>query len=138
MSEITNRASDLLGLAEGLNIDTEKPEGKLISEMLKVMSDMAKEIEAIDDEQAFTADKVDELEDVIDMIGDEVFNSDCDCDDYDDDEVYTLKCDNCGEEIDFTADDLDDLASGDFVCPECGNTIDLEFDECDCDCDDCH
>ena len=59
-------------------------------------------------------------------------------DDYDDDEVYTLKCDNCGEEIDFTADDLDDLASGDFVCPECGNTIELEFDECDCDCDDCH
>lgn len=137
MSEITNRASYLLGLAEGLNIDTEKPEGKLISEMLKVMSDMAKEIEAIDDEQAFTADKVDELEDVIDMIGDEVFNPDCDCDDYDD-EVYTLKCDNCGEEIDFTADDLDDLASGDFVCPECGNTIELEFDECDCDCDDCH
>ena len=37
MSEITNRASYLLGLAEGLNIDTEKPEGKLISEMLKVM-----------------------------------------------------------------------------------------------------
>ena len=138
MSEITNRASYLLGLAEGLNIDTEKPEGKLISEMLKVMSDMAKEIEAIDDEQAFTADKVDELEDVIDMIGDEVFNPDCDCDDYDDDEVYMLKCDNCGEEIDFTADDLDDLASGDFVCPECGNTIELEFDECDCDCDDCH
>ena len=137
MSEITNRASYLLGLAEGLNIDTEKPEGKLISEMLKVMSDMAKEIEAIDDEQAFTADKVDELEDVIDMIGDEVFNSDCDCDDYDD-EVYTLKCDNCGEEIDFTADDLDDLASGDFVCPECGNTNELEFDECDCGCDDCH
>ena len=88
MSEITNRASYLLGLAEGLNIDTEKPEGKLISEMLKVMSDMAKEIEAIDDEQAFTADKVDELEDVIDMIGDEVFNPDCDCDDYDDDEFY--------------------------------------------------
>ncbi len=137
MSEITNRASYLVGLAEGLNIDTEKPEGKLLSEMVKVMSDMAKEIEAIDDEQAFTADKVDEMEDVIDMIGDRVFNYDCDCDYYDD-EVYTLKCDNCGEEIDFTADDLDDLANGDFVCPECGNTIELDFDECDCDCDDCH
>ena len=84
MSEITNRASYLLGLAEGLNIDTEKPEGKLISEMLKVMSDMAKEIEAIDDEHAFTADKVDELEDVIDLNGDEVINSHCDCHDYDD------------------------------------------------------
>lgn len=135
MSEITNRASYLVGLAEGLNIDTDKPEGKLLSEMVKVMSDMAKEIEAIDDEQAFTADKVDEMEDVIDMIGERVFNPD---EDFDDDEVYTLRCDNCGEEIDFTADDLDDLASGDFVCPECGNTIELDFDECDCDCDDCH
>lgn len=129
MSELTNRASYLQGLAEGLKLDTDKTEGKLIGELLNLVSDMANELEALDDEQAFVADKLDEMEDVIDVIGENVFG-----DDDDDDDVYTIVCDNCGAEIDFTGDDLDDIASGDFVCPECGKTIELDFDECECDC----
>lgn len=130
MSELTNRASYLQGLAEGLKLDTDKTEGKLIGELLNLVGDMAKELEALDDEQAFVADKLDEMEDVIDVIGENVFGDDYD----DDDDVYTIACDNCGAEIDFTGDDLDDIASGDFVCPECGKTIELDFDECECDC----
>lgn len=129
MSELTNRASYLTGLAEGLKLDTEKPEGKLIDEMLKLISEMAEALEAIDDEQAFVADKLDEMEEVIDIIGENVFGGD------EDDDVYTLVCDKCGAEIDFTEDDLDDLANGEFVCPECGEEIELNFDECDCGCD---
>lgn len=130
MSELTNRASYLQGLAEGLKLDTDKTEGKLIGELLNLVSDMANELESLDDEQAFVADKLDEMEDVIDVIGENVFGDDDD----DDDDVYTIVCDNCGAEIDFTGDDLDDIASGDFVCPECGKTIELDFDECECDC----
>ena len=133
MSELTNRASYLQGLAEGLKLDTDKTEGKLIGELLDLVSDMAKELESLDDEQAFVADKLDEMEDVIDVIGENVFGEDDD-----DDDVYTIVCDNCGAEIDFTGDDLDDIASGDFVCPECGKTIELDFDECDCGCDHDH
>ncbi|MBD9008968.1 MAG: hypothetical protein EGR16_01340 [Clostridiales bacterium] len=131
MSELTNRASYLQGLAEGLKLDTDKTEGKLIGELLNLVSDMANELESLDDEQAFVADKLDEMEDVIDVIGENVFGDDYDDDD---DDVYTIVCDNCGAEIDFTGDDLDDIASGDFVCPECGKTIELDFDECECDC----
>ena len=129
MSELTNRASYLTGLADGLKLDTEKPEGKLIDEMLKLISEMAEALEAIDDEQAFVADKLDEMEEVIDIIGENVFGDD------EDDDVYTLVCDKCGAEIEFTEDDLDELASGEFVCPECGAEIELNFDECDCGCD---
>ena len=62
MSEITNRAAYLMGLAEGLKIDEEKPEGKLIMAMIDLLNDMAEELEALDDEQAFVADQIDELE----------------------------------------------------------------------------
>ena len=96
--------------------------------MLKLISEMAEALEAIDDEQAFVADKLDEMEEVIDIIGENVFGDD------EDDDVYTLVCDKCGAEIDFTEDDLDELANGEFVCPECGAEIELNFDECDCDC----
>lgn len=129
MSELTNRASYITGLAEGLKLDTDKPEGKVIDEMLKLISEMAEALEAIDDEQAFVADKLDEMEEVIDIIGENVFGDD------EDDDVYTLVCDKCGAEIDFTEDDLDELACGEFVCPECGAEIELNFDECDCGCD---
>ncbi len=129
MSEITNRAAYLMGLAEGLKIDEDKPEGKLILAMIDLLNDMAEELEALDDEQAFVADQIDELEEVIEILGDSIYADD------EDDDVYTLVCENCGAEIDFTNDDLDDIASGDFICPECGETVELDFSECDCDGD---
>lgn len=132
MSEITNRASYLKGLADGLKLNTETPEGNLINEIIAVINDMAKELEGLDEEQAFIEDKLDEMEDVIDIIGEEAFGGDDD-----DDDLYTVVCEKCGAEIDFTSDDLDDIVNGDFLCPECGNIIELDFDECDCGCEDC-
>lgn len=133
MTELTNRASYLRGLADGLKLDTDKAEGKLIDELINLVSDMAEEINAIDDEQAFVADKVDELEESIDIISEEVFADDdgCDCDEG----LYTLICDKCGAEIDFSDEDLDDIVSGNFICPDCGKEIELDFDECECSCD---
>ncbi len=142
MSEYTERASYLRGLADGLKLDVEKPEGQLIDELISLVGDLAAEIEALDDEQAFVADKMDELEEVIDIISEDIYDDgcdcgcDCDCDcDCDDEDLYTLLCDKCGAEIDFTDEDLDDIVGGDFICPECGEAIELDFDECDCGCD---
>lgn len=132
MSELTNRASYLKGLADGMKLDTDTNEGKLISELINLVCDMSDEIEGIDDEVAFVEERIDDVEDVIEVLGDELYG-DCDCDD----DVYTIVCEKCGEEIDFTSDDLDDMANGDFICPNCGEVIELDFDECDCG-GDCH
>ncbi len=132
MSEITNRAAYLKGLADGLKLDTDKAEGKLINEIISLLADIADEVEAIDDEQMFIGDKIDEIEDVIEIMSEDIYADECDCDD---ENVYTLVCESCGAEIDFTSDDLDDIAAGDFICPECGEVIELDFDECDCGCD---
>lgn len=135
MSEITNRASYLKGLADGLKLNKETTEGQLLSEVISLLGDMADMVDALDDEQAFIEDKLDEMEDVIEIMGDEIYaDDDCDCCD---DDVYTLVCEKCGAEIDFTSDDLDDIAHGDFMCPECGTIIELDFDGCDCDDCDC-
>lgn len=134
MSDISNRAAYLKGLADGLKLDTETNEGQLIDGILNLLTDMAEEMEMLNEEQGFIADKIDEIEDVIEIIGDETFG-----DDYDDmDDMYTLVCENCGAEIDLTGDDLDDIADGVFACPDCGEIIELDFDDCDCDCDCSH
>ena len=130
MSEITNKAAYLKGLADGLKLDETTTEGTLLSKIIELLSDISEEIEGLDEEQAFISDKVEDLESLVDLIGKRTFDGD-------DEDVYTLECDKCGAEIDFTSEDIDDIASGDFVCPECGKTIELDFDECDCDCGDC-
>lgn len=130
MSEISNRAAYLKGLADGLKLDKETKEGQLIDGILNLLTDVAEELELLDQEQVFLADKIDEMDDVIEMIGDEVYG-----DDYDEDDLYTLVCENCGAEIDLTGDDLDDIADGVFKCPDCGEVIELDLDDCDCGCD---
>lgn len=131
MSEISNRASYLKGLADGLKLDKTTTEGQLIDGLLNLVSDISGELEMLDQEQGFLADKIDEMDDVIEMIGDETFGYDDD----EDDDMYTLVCENCGAEIDLTGDDLDDIADGVFKCPDCGEVIELDLGDCDCDCD---
>ncbi len=130
MSEFTNRAAYLKGLADGMKLDTDKNEGRLLSEIIDFLGDLSAEIEAIDDEQGFIADQLEELEEEVELIGDEVFADDEY--DYDDDE-FQITCEACGEDIIVTTEDLMD---GEILCPSCGETIEFDFD-CDCDCEDC-
>ena len=133
MSELTNRAAYLKGLAEGMKLDTETNEGKLLSEIISFLNDAAAEMEAIDEEQGFIADQIDDMDEAIDVLGNEVFGADDDYDDFDDDDEVQVICQNCGEEIVLSPEDFDE---GEIVCPNCGETIEFDFD-CDGDCDSC-
>ena len=131
MSDLTNRAAYLKGLADGMKLDKETNEGRLLSEILDFLTDVADEIDAIDQEQGFIADKIDDIEDDIDVIADELF---CDeYDDYDEDDEFQITCEACGEEIILSSEDLLD---GEIYCPNCGEVIEFEFD-CDGDCGVC-
>ncbi len=131
MSELMNRAAYLKGLADGMKLDTESNEGKLFNSIIELLGDMAEKVSDIDDEQGFLADQIDDMSEAMEMLGEEVFNFD-----EDDEDMYQITCENCGEEITFTDDDLDDLTDGSFACPSCGEIIELEFGGCDCGCED--
>lgn len=136
MSEITNKASYLKGLADGMKLDTNTDEGKLLSAIIDAIGDIAEEIESFESETDFIADKLDDLEDVVEVIGDTVFGEDGD-----ENDLYEIKCDNCGQEIELTGEDLDDLFDGNIECPNCGEKIELDLegiDDCDCGCDHDH
>ncbi len=126
MSELTNRAAYLKGLADGMKLDVKNDEGKLLGEIIDFLNSAAAEIEALDQEQGFIADKLDDIEEEVDVIGNEVFDEYCDCDD---DEEYLVSCEECGEEFIVTEEDLLD---GEVLCPNCGATIEFDF-ACDCD-----
>ena len=149
---ITENAAYLKGLAEGMNIDKESNEGKLIVKMLDVISEMserintleilnedlyeymeqmAEDIVAIEDDLYLEdEDDLDEYEDYSDL------NDDDDDFSFDDEEeYYEVECPSCGEKICFT----EELDTENMVCPACGNKIGaIEFCDGDCSsCDDC-
>jgi len=131
--EIMEKVAYLKGLAEGMELDTEKKEGKLIAAIIDLLEDMALEIEDLWDgeEELYEGlDAVsDDLEDVEDLIFEDEDDEDEDEDeddeeDFDEDEdCYATTCPTCEEEIFFDESVLED---GEVICPNCGEK--LEFD----------
>jgi ssDNA-binding Zn-finger/Zn-ribbon topoisomerase 1 len=128
--EITEKVAYLKGLAEGLALDTEKKEGKLLAAIIDVLDDIALEIEDMKDEQTELADGLDAVSDDLEDVEDVVFEDyDEDDDEYyeddldDDEDCYATTCPTCEETIYFDESILED---GEVICPNCGEK--LEFD----------
>ena len=131
--EITEKVAYLKGLAEGMDLDTDKKVGKLLAAIIDTLDDIALELEDIKDEQAELADGLDAVSDDLEDVEDAVFetwededgeNGDYYYDDLDDDEeCYATTCPTCEETIYFDESVLED---GEVVCPNCGER--LEFD----------
>lgn len=132
MSNLTDRVSYLKGLAEGLKLDTEKNEGKLIEKMLELLSDMAAEMEELrkdhDDLNEYVESIDSDLSDMEDCVyGDEDEEGGCcgcHCQEEDeeedgeeDDNLVEYTCPHCGEEMTFEVDNFD--FDEDYLCPSC-------------------
>ncbi len=132
--EITEKVAYLKGLAEGMELDTGKKEGKLLAAIIDVLEDISLELEDIWDDQAELADGLDavsdDLEDVEDVVFDEYDDDDDDDEDEyyedeldEDEDCYATTCPTCEETIYFDESILED---GEVICPNCGEK--LEFD----------
>lgn len=127
---IAEKVSYIKGLAEGMKLNTETPEGKILTAIIDVLGDIALNIEDIDSDLADLTDVVDDVEESLIDIEDEVFGDDDD-DDYDgDEELYEITCPSCGNTI---TTDFSIIADGKLDCPNCGAAIEFEFDENDDD-----
>lgn len=136
---LTEHAAYLKGLAEGLNLDETKPEGKLIGKLLELVSEMADSISELEDNCSENREYIEELDDDLAAVEDEVYGLDVDADDDEEDEddeddedgdFYEVTCPNCGESVCF--DDTIDPTN--LKCPSCGETFDCT---CDGACENC-
>lgn len=129
--EITEKVAYLKGLAEGMELDTDKKEGKLLAAIIDVLDDMALEIEDLKDAQEELGDGLDAVSDDLEDVEDVVFGEDEDDEDDDyeydeldeDEDCYATTCPTCEETIYFDESVLED---GQVICPNCGEK--LEFD----------
>ena len=146
---ISEKAAYLKGLMDGLNLDTEKAEGKMIAAIVDLLGDMAKRVKDIEDTTIAISDELDEIEEDLDAIEDFIMDEEDDEDweeddfedeDWDDEEdgeegfdfgdedstIYEVECPVCGEVINFDEDTLED---GAIPCPNCGENLEFSFED---------
>ena len=145
---INEKAAYLKGLMEGLQLDTEKAEGKMIAAIVDLLGDVTKKLTNVEDTTIAISDELDEIEEDLDAIEDFIMDEDdedydeddYDDDDFDDDEedyeegfdfgdedttIYEVKC-VCGNVIAF---DEETLEAGSIICDECGETLEFSFED---------
>ncbi len=123
---ISEKVAYLKGLAEGLNLDTEKSkEGKLISVMIGILEELAMSVEDLEENALNLGEEIDVLSDDLADVEEVVFDEDEDDEDYDDD-WFEVECPACGADI--LVDD-EALAEGEVECPVCGTRYAMELTE---------
>lgn len=124
---ITEKVAYLKGLEEGLKLDTDKNEGKLIQKIIEVLEDMSLTVSDLDDEFADLCGQVDEIDDDLAALEDDYYGP-CDDDGCDECDQFEVECPECGEVITLGEDDLD---SGEINCPKCGEKLEFDLDDLD-------
>ena len=135
--EITEKVAYLKGLAEGMELDTGKKEGKLLAAIIDVLEDIALELVDIQEAQEELGDGLDavsdDLEDVEDLLygedDEDDEDSEYELDDLDEDEdCYATTCPTCEETIYFDESVLED---GEVICPNCGEKLEFDLESLD-------
>ena len=141
---ISEKAAYLKGLMDGLNLDTEKPEGKMISAIVELLGDVTKRLSDVEETTIAISDELDEIEEDLDAIEDYIMDEDED--DYDDDfgwdddedyedegfdfgdeetTIYEAEC-ACGNIVCF---DEETLEKGSIICDNCGELLEFTFED---------
>ena len=124
---ISEKVAYLKGLAEGLNLDTEKSkEGKLISVMIGILEEVGLSIEDLEENALALGEEIDVLSDDLADVESVVFDEDeNDEEDYDDDWLE-VECPTCEEPL--IIDD-EALAEGFIQCPNCQSKFSLDLSD---------
>ncbi len=123
---LSERSAYLKGLMEGLQLDSEKPEGKMIRAIVDMLEDVANAVSEVEENARNVSDELDLIEEELDTLGGLVFDEDDDDDFEYDDSLYEIKCPTCGEVV--TLDETM-LEEGSMVCPQCGELLEFDPDD---------
>jgi hypothetical protein len=144
---LAEKAAYLKGLMDGIKLDTEKDENRLLKAVVDLLQDMAVSIDDLEDNAIAVSDELDEIEENLDAIDEYLMDEDDDDDDdfdydedmdydlgdddefdFDEDPVYEVTCPKCGEVHQFSEKEL---LEGSKPCSKCGELLEFEFDEDD-------
>ena len=150
--DICEKIAYIKGLAEGLDLDENTKEGKILAALIDLIGDITEEICDIEDALDDMCDQIDAVDEDLSAVEEIIYDDeegcscgcgcdeDCDCgcqDGYEctchdhDDELYEIECPACNDIIYLDEDMLEEEG---IECPNCGTPLEFDFD---CDCCDC-
>ena len=143
---ISEKSAYLKGLMDGMSLDTDKDEGKMIAAIVDLLGDVTKKLTNVEDTTIAISDELDEIEEDLDAIEDFIMDEDeDDFEDYEEDEldwddedyeegfdfgdedstIYEVQC-ACGKIINF---DEETLEKGSMTCPNCGELLEFSLED---------
>ena len=154
---ISEKSAYLKGLMDGLKLDTESDNGKMIAAIVDLLGDITKKLTDVEDTTIAISDELDEIEDDLDAIEDFILDEE-DEDDFDDEDDDDYDFDDEEDEEDEEDEDYEDegfdfgdeettiyevkcvcgevidfdedtLENGSIVCPNCGETLEFSFED---------
>ncbi|MDR0838798.1 MAG: hypothetical protein LBN99_04060 [Oscillospiraceae bacterium] len=142
---VTEKVAYIKGLAEGLGLESETKEGKILIAIIDALEEIAAEVDALGENALDLGEEIDALSEDLEDIEEVIFGDDSEDDDElsddDDDEecdcgcegcgeeselVYEVDCPSCGEEI---VIEEAALAGGETTCPKCGEKLEFVFED---------
>ena len=142
---LSEKSAFLKGMMEGMKLNTETNEGKLLAAIVEMLGDMSKVIADVEETTLAISDELDDIEEDLDEIYDFLSDEDEDDEDFDDEDededdfdedeeddfdlddttIYEVTC-KCGEVINFDEEILD---KGSMVCPCCGELLEFTTED---------
>ena len=147
---ISEKSAYLKGLMDGMALNTESNEGKMIAAIVDLLGDGTRTLTDVEETTIAISDELDEIEEDLDAIEDYIMDVDYDEDedeedfddfeDEDDDEeyeagfefgdddstIYEVVCPVCYEIVNF---DEEPLEKGSILCPDCGEVLEFSLDD---------
>ena len=122
MYELLEKVSYLRGLVEGLGINEDSKEGKIIVNMTDLLDDIVSAMAELDASQSDLDEYVETIDEDLSDVENFLYGDEEDDDDGIDDKQYVeVECPHCHKDVYFDEKEFDN--EDDLVCPNCHDNI---------------
>lgn len=130
MGYLSEKYNYVKGLCDGLEVNEDTKEGKLLLAIMELMDEVVLSVEDLEESRDEMNDFLDEIDEDLAELEEAVYEE-CDCED--ELSFGEVECPECDALIELSEDMFSDDGS-EFTCPSCGKTVEVEWA---CDCEDC-
>ena len=132
---ISEKAAYVKGLFDGMELDMNDKQNKILKSLIDLVSEMAEEISELGQCYDDVCDQIDALDEDLTGVEDVLFEDDnddekvCDCDTCvgaGDDMTYEVTCPTCGKTIALSEEAVE---QGSMKCPNCDELLEFDYDD---------
>ncbi|MFO8192030.1 MAG: AraC family transcriptional regulator [Bacillota bacterium] len=130
--DLRERASYLRGFMEGIDLEEESKEQKVLHRMISLLEDLCDEVEQLRVDYDEMLEYTEALDEDLGDLEDDFYEEDEE--EYEDEDYeggFSIECPNCGEIVVVDDDILDQEGPIEVVCPGCGEKVLVDEGEWD-------